>query len=47
MGMGQRGADEAYRMAGADREVHTSAQAGRQAAEEFWRSEGLQECGGV
>ena len=22
-------------------------QAGRQAAEEFWRSEGLQECGGV
>jgi hypothetical protein len=31
MGMGQRGDDEAYRRAGADREVHTSAQAGRQA----------------
>lgn len=27
--------------------VHTSAQAGRQAAEQFWQSEGLQECGGL
>lgn len=47
MGMGQRGDDEAYRRAGADREVHTSAQAGRQAGRRQKSSGGLKGCRNV